>query len=270
MGYVDFDRQRFLSICGSARTETHSRSGIGTYQEKSLHWILKQYFSDSTSEQEFPVSGFIADIYSEKGITEIQTSGFSSMRKKLEVFLSSTPVTIVYPIAKNKRVFWMDMESGEISGGHASPKHGSPADVIPELVYILPYVSHPNLTIRTVLLEAEEYRMLRGKANGNRKRRSVRYEQIPVDICAVYDFRDPGDYCDWLPFLPGQEFTAEELFSAMKFRGGSRRKSAYIKALMTVGTLRRIGKQGRAYRYCVNSETCPAEFCGEPERGERL
>lgn len=244
-----------MRICESVQTETHLRPGIGTYQEKTLHWILKKYFSDDPSEQEVSLCGFVADIYDGHQITEIQTSGLSSMKKKLEAFLSFCPVTIVYPVAGNKRVFWIDPVSGETSEGRRSPRRGIPADVIPEMVFLLPYLLHPGLTIRTVVLDLEEYRMLDGRRSADRKRGSSRLERVPVDITAVYDFCQPNDFLPLIPFSPGDTFTAAELFSSLKFRGGARRRSAYIKVLKTVGILQRVGKRGNAFLYSVSDDS---------------
>ena len=253
MPFVDVNRPRFLRLAYKAATLDHARYNIGTYKEKTLHLVLKNYFSESRTEQEVSLSGYIADIYrTDKGIIEIQTSGFASMKDKLEAFLPLYPVTIVYPIPKVKWVSWIEPESGEIGKRNRSPKTGKLFDVIPELIFIKDYLKNPNLTVRAVLLEIDEYRMLNGRRSRSRKRGSTRFVRIPVDLFEIYDFKNPADYISLLPFDAAVEFTASELSSAFKFRG--RDVSAMIRVLMEVGAIERIGKRGRSYVYRISDK----------------
>jgi len=248
MGSRDINRARFLNLAYSASLESHARFNIGTYKEKKLHLVLKHYFADGPTEMEIPCAGFIADVKNDREIIEIQTSGFASMRDKLEAFLPLCPVTVVYPVAQRKWVSWIEPESGEISKKNRSPKTGRPFDVIPELIYIREYLTHPNLTVRVVLLEIEEYRMLDGRRSLSRKRGSHRYERMPVDLFGIYDFSAPADYAACLPGLP-ETFTAKELISAVKYRG--RDVSAVIRVLESAGAIVRDGKRGNAFLYRI-------------------
>ena len=249
MADVSFNRAHFLQVCRDICAESHPRFNIGTYKEKKLHLILKNYFEPLTSCQEIPHSGYVADIRSGDGIMEIQTSGFASMNGKLEAFLPASAVTVIYPIAERKWVTWIDPESGDIQPRHRSPKKGVPAHVLPEMVFVRDYLENPNLTIRVVLLEVEEYRMLDGKRSRSRKRGSTRYERIPQDIYRVYDFSCVEDYIRVLPFETGTHITSADLSQKCGFRG--RRLSAAIRVLETVGAIVRDGKQGRAYLYRI-------------------
>ena len=250
MAHVSFNRTRFLQVCRDICAEGHPRFNIGTYKEKKLHLILKNYFEPLTSCHEIPHSGYVADIRNGDGIMEIQTSGFASMNGKLEAFLPDSAVTVVFPVAEKKWVTWIDPESGEIQPRHRSPKKGTPADVLPEMVFIREHLHHPNLRIRVVLLEVEEYRMLDGKRSRSRKRGSTRYERIPLDMYEVYDFCDIADYVRALPFLPGSHITSADLSKKCGFRG--RRLSAVIRVLETVGAITKDGKQGRFHLYRVS------------------
>lgn len=249
MAGISFNRSRFLQVCRDICIDGHPRFNIGTYKEKKLHLILKNYFEPLTSCQEIPHCGYVADIRNGDGIMEIQTSGFASMNGKLEAFLPDSEVTVVYPVAQRKWVTWIDPESGEIQPRHRSPKKGAPTDVLPEMVFIREHLENPNLTIRCVLLEIEEYRMLDGKRSRSRKRGSTRYERIPLDMYGVYDFRCREDYVRVLPFEPGSRITSADLSKQCGFRG--RRLSAAIRVLEMVGAITRDGKQGRAYLYRI-------------------
>ena len=106
--------------------KNRERNGIGTLSEKTVHAVLKNYYAPDETQHEIPVEGCVADIFNGKEIIEIQTRSFDRMRPKLERFLPLYPVTIVYPIPYCKHVFWIDEETGEISGGRKSPLKGSP------------------------------------------------------------------------------------------------------------------------------------------------
>ncbi len=249
MSFVDINRPRFLRLAMEASTAAHARYNIGTYKEKTLHRVLKNYFESDSSLQEVPYRGFIADILNDEGVIEIQTSGFASMRDKLEAFLPLVKVTIVYPLPKVKWISWIEPESGQIGKKNRSPKVGKLFDAVPELVFIHSFLSHPNLTIRAVLLEIDEYRMLNGRRSRSRKRGSTCFERMPVELFEVYDFKSAEDYIALLPYDRETEFTARELAAFMKFRG--RDVSAMIKVLMSVGAIARTDRRGNAYIYRV-------------------
>jgi len=243
------DRERFLRTVRDVCTDGHSRFNIGTYKEKKLHLTLKNYFEEDRACQEIPFGGFVADIMNSCGITEIQTSGFARLRDKLEAFLEHTPVTLVYPVAQTKWITWIDPESGEFSKRNKSPKKGKYADVLPEMVFIHQYLTHPGLTVRVVLLEIEEYRLLDGKRSLSRKRGSSRFERMPVDILGVYDFTGREDYLSLLSLTPGDTVTSKSLMETLRFRG--RKVSAAMRVLESAGVTERIGKQGNTVLYRV-------------------
>ena len=78
------------------------RQGIGTLSEKTVHAILKLYYAPDEDMHEIPIENYVADIYTGKEIIEIQTRQFNRMREKLTAFLKLYPVTIVYPIPRDK------------------------------------------------------------------------------------------------------------------------------------------------------------------------
>ena len=143
-------------------------------------------------------------------IIEIQTRSFDRMRPKLERFLPLYPVTIVYPIPYCKHVFWIDEETGEISGGRKSPLKGSPYLAFKELYRIKAYLQDPNLTIRLTFLNMEEYKLLNGWSR-DKKRGSVRYDRIPVSIEGEMEFTCAQDYVQLIPYDLPEPFTSVQL-----------------------------------------------------------
>lgn len=62
------------------------RMGIGTYSEKTVHAIFKNYYEPDEEKQEIPIDRYIADIFTGEEIIEIQTRSFDRMRDKPEGF----------------------------------------------------------------------------------------------------------------------------------------------------------------------------------------
>ena len=124
------------------------RIGIGTLSEKTLHAILKNTYEPDEDKQEIPIGRFYADIYADGEIIEIQTAQFNRMREKLAAFLPEYPVTIVYPIAKEKWLLWIDEETGEIKEKRKSPKKGNPYIGFPELYKIKMFLKILKLILK--------------------------------------------------------------------------------------------------------------------------
>lgn len=59
---------------------------------------FKDYYEPDEDHQEIPIENYVADIYKDGEIIEIQTRQFNRMRGKLQAFLPLYPVTIIYPI----------------------------------------------------------------------------------------------------------------------------------------------------------------------------
>ena len=129
-GYL---HERFADAIRSIEIAEKDRGGIGTYNEKTLHAVLKNFFEPDSAYHEIPVNNYIADIKNSDGIIEIQTSGFGTIRDRLEVFLSLSDVTVVYPIAAVKSLVWIDPETGAAESKRKSPKRGNAAQILPEM-----------------------------------------------------------------------------------------------------------------------------------------
>ena len=110
----------FDGICRSVAAEGLEGAGIGTMAEKRMHKALKRYIcpdeschevrikpdgTASTEDREKAESGrggYIADIYKDGEIFEIQTAGFYPLKKKIEFYLKNTDfkVTVVHPLVE--------------------------------------------------------------------------------------------------------------------------------------------------------------------------
>ena len=116
---MDIDK-RFEEAKNRIIGTQRERLGIGTLGEKTVHATLKHYYEPNEDYHEVPVEGYVADIYKDGNIVEIQTAQFHRMREKLKAFLPKYKVTVVYPIVGKRQLYWIDPQSGEITPGRST------------------------------------------------------------------------------------------------------------------------------------------------------
>lgn len=231
-------------IIGLAR----QRPGIGTLQEKTVHAVLKNYYAPDEDMHEIPIENYVADIYTGSEIIEIQNGNFYKMRSKLDTFLGTYPVTIVYPIPHKKWLIWIDEETGEYSPKRKSPITGSAYHAFKELYRIKPYLKHPHLKFCFPLIDVEEYRLLNGWS-ADKKKGSCRYDRIPLSLFDEVIIERPEDYLQFLPYELPENFTSAELAKAAKIPAKSANLTLNILTYMEI--VKRIGKKGRSYLYQI-------------------
>nr|WP_302599887.1 hypothetical protein [uncultured Cellulosilyticum sp.] len=239
---------QFQQAYGEVVLKERQRTGIGTLSEKTLHAVLKNYFEPDKSKHEIKIGSYYADIYTGEGIIEIQTRQFNKLRNKLTYFLEMYPVTLVYPIPYQKWVYWIDEETGEISGGRRSPKKGNFYEAFIELYKIKSFLKHGNLSLCLVLVDIEEYRRLNGWSR-DRKRGSHRSDRIPVTLHEQFYIQDLEDYKSLIPEGLHENFDSKDFAATAKI--SMRLAQISLNILLEVGAVERIGKKGRAYLYEV-------------------
>ena len=238
--------ERFTKAREAVLSEQTASRGIGTLSEKSMHKILKLYIEPNEKNHEIEHLLSVADIKNEDGIFEIQTRAYSKLCPKLHKFLPDGRVTVVCPLSYEKSVRWMDLESGEIGKASRSPKHEGVYDAMFMLFGIREYINHPNLNVRMIFLESEEFRALDGWDKTG-KRGSNRIERIPTKIIAELRISSPSQYAYFVPESLGERFTSAEFSSAI--RRTSRFSFYVIKFLCACGAIEENGKIGRARAY---------------------
>ncbi len=243
---MEINKARFYRIVYDTTFDEHERFNIGTYKEKKLHIMMKKYFEPDPAFHEVPSNGFIADIRHGEEITEIETSGFSGLKPKLEAYLPEFHVNLVHPLAGLKYVSWIDPETREISGRKKSPKKEGLYDLLYEMIYILPHVASPNLTVLGPVLEVDEYRLLDGWSR-DRKRGSHRFERVPVDLTDMLELTSDDDYRRAIPDILGERFAVKDFCRACRL--GDSMGRAVVKVLLARGVLAEAGKEGRAMTY---------------------
>lgn len=229
-------------------TLTDTSPGIGTLNEHSLHAFLKAHYESDPQKCEIKVGRYVADIFNDDSITEIQTRGFSNLKDKLAFFLKDYKVTVVYPIAKHKRLLWVDPVTGETSVPRLSPKHGRFSDIFYELIYIKKLLLDENLHIKIVLLDIDEYRIKNGWSTDGKKG-STRKDRIPLGITDELDINCVADYKKLVPTGLPDIFTSKELMKAL--HGTKKFVSRAVSVLSFTGAIEKVGKRGREYLYHI-------------------
>lgn len=224
------------------------RPGIGTLSEKTVHAILKNYYEPDEDKQEIPLEGYVADIYRDGEVIEIQTRQFNKLREKLSAFLPLYPVTIVYPIPREKWLIWIDEESGELSKRRKSPVRGNGYTVFPELYKIKMFLKNPNLRLKLVLLNMEEYKLLNGWSK-DKKKGASRYDRIPTELVEEIEVTCIRDYMQFVPYELEGEFTSGEF--ARTAHISRELAQTVLNILYHVGIVTRVGKRGNQYLYEV-------------------
>lgn len=240
-----FDESRRIVLQGQALEQ-----GIGTLGEKRLHAVLKRYYQPDDNLHERKIGRMVADaVLSDGSILEIQTQSFSSLKKKLPVFLACANVHLIAPVVQKKWVCWLNPETGEMVSRRRSSKQYFPIDLARELGAIREFLLHPGLTMHFPLLEAEEYRLLNGWGNEG-KRGSTRYERIPLNLLDEWVMRAPEDYGRLFPSALPDIFTVKQLQKSARISSMCAYSAAAI--FRELDLIREIGKQGRARLYQKN------------------
>lgn len=191
------------------------RLGIGTLSEKTVHAVLKNYYAPDENLHEISIENYVADIYTGTEIIEIQTRQFYKMRDKLTTFLPLHPVTIVFPICRENWLNWIDKESGEIIRRRKSPIKGTVYHVFPELYRIKLFLKEPNLKIRLVMMDMEDYRLANDTSRG-KKKDFVKVDRVPLCLISETEIKGMRDYRQFIPSELTNTFTVKDFAKAAR------------------------------------------------------
>ncbi|MBE5934499.1 MAG: hypothetical protein E7262_01740 [Lachnospiraceae bacterium] len=242
------DNNRFEDVRDRICANDKIKMGIGTLSEKTVHSVLKHYYEPDIDYHEVIIGNYVADIYKDGKIKEIQTAAFNTMRSKLEYFLQEYEVTIIYPIPHIKWLNWINKDTKEVESRRKSPKKGTEYLAFKELYRIKQYLKHPNLKLKLVLIDIEEYRLLNGWSK-DKKKGSVRYDRIPLKIETEINIECIEDYMQLVPIELPEQFTTKDYAKITKLP--QQRACTALNILNYVGVIKRVGKKGNAYIYTV-------------------
>lgn len=221
---------------------------IGTLRETPLHASLKRWYARPGDLAEVPVDGYVIDLVRGDLLIEVQTSGFSKMRDKLNSLLDrGHRVRIVHPIPVDKWLVKVEPD-GEIVDRRRSPKHGDVVDVFSELVSFPQLVGEAGLEIDVLLTEEEEYRVHTPDRSWRRKGWSVMERRL-VEVVGSYSIEDAGELTSLLPGKLPESFTTADLAAALGRPRRLAQQMAYC--LRESGVIHPVGKKGQAFLYAV-------------------
>ena len=221
-------------------------SHIGTLREKPLHASLKAWFAEPGDRAEVPVDGYVIDLVRGNALIEIQTRGFSSMKKKLRALLESGHnVRIVHPIAVDTYIVKLD-DSGQPTPRRLSPKHGDFIDVVGELVAFPDLLNHDGLEVQVVLIRQEEIRA--HSEDGPWRRQGWRVvERRLVEILDNLVLTSAQDLAALLPRGLPDPFTTADLAEGLDRPRRVAQQLAYC--LRNLDALAEVGRERNAIQY---------------------
>ncbi|MDJ0767932.1 MAG: hypothetical protein QNJ12_04030 [Ilumatobacter sp.] len=219
---------------------------VGTLREKPLHASLKRWYAEPGDRVEVPVDGFVIDLVRDDLLIEIQTRGFSSMRRKLAALLEGGHrVLLVHPVPVEKSIVKIGPDGVEI-GRRRSPKHGRAVDVFAELASFPELVAHPGLCIEVVLTRECEHRVHDPSRNRRRKGWAVEERRL-VEVVDIVALREPSDLAALLPADLPDPFTTADLATGIRRPRRLAQQMAYC--LRRTGMVEPTGKRGNAIEY---------------------
>ncbi|MGF1617555.1 MAG: hypothetical protein ACFCU2_07075 [Acidimicrobiia bacterium] len=219
---------------------------IGTLREKPLHASLKDWYALPGDRVECPVEGFVIDLVRGDLLIEIQTSGFSSMKRKvLSLLDAGHRVRIVHPIPVDRWIVKVDND-GTILSRRRSPRHGAPTDVFSELVSFPGSMAHPGLEVEVLMTVEEQYRNHTPDRAWRRKGWTV-LERRLVDVVDTSLLTDIDDLTELLPSGLPDEFTTADLAARLGRPQRTGQQIAYC--LRTLGAVIVVGKVGNTVLY---------------------
>lgn len=221
------------------------RPQVGTLHEGPLHAALKRWYFEDGDLVEQPIDGFVIDMVRGDLLIEIQTGGFSSMKRKLTQLLDTHPVRLVHPIAAEKWIVKLD-ESGELASRRRSPKHGDVVDLFAELVSFPELIRHPNLTLEVALVEEEEVRRFDATKAWRRKGWVVEERRL-LDVVDERVFDSADALLALLPAELAEEFTTADLAVGLGRPRRLAQQAAYC--LRRASGIESVGKRGNAVVY---------------------
>ncbi|MEA2002558.1 MAG: hypothetical protein U9N84_11855 [Actinomycetota bacterium] len=218
---------------------------IGSLNEKPLHAALKEWYRQEGDQVEAPLDGFVVDLVRGGLLIEIQTRGFSAMRRKFDRLLDSHSMRLVYPVAAEKWIVKLDEDGRQVSR-RRSPKRGVAADVCAELVSFPSLLSHPNFTLEVALVEEEEVRRPDAK-KGWRRGGFVIEERRLVAVLETIELRSPEELLGLLPDRLPDPFTTADLADGLGRSRHLGREVAYC--LRVSGAVQTVGRDKRGILY---------------------
>ncbi len=219
---------------------------IGTLNEKPLHAALKEWYAQPGDRFEVPVDGYVVDILRGDLLVEIQTGGFSSLKRKLAVLTQGHRVRLVYPVAREKWLLKMPPNGHGPARRRKSPKRGSFEDVFNELVSFPALLANSHFSVEVLLIQEEETRRYEGGRRWRRRGWVVESRDL-LRVVGRRLFETPADMVALLPGDLSEPFATGDLAVAIGRPRRLAQRMAYC--LREMGAIEVVGKRRSAFLY---------------------
>jgi hypothetical protein len=226
---------------------------IGTLGEKSLHSALKDWYAQSGDQLEAEVDGFHVDIARGEFLIEIQTTNFSSLRRKLSSLVKKHRLRLVHPIAQEKWIVHLAADGKTRIGRRKSPKKGNIFHLFEELVSIPNLIKNRKFSLEVLLVEEEEIRCDDGQGSWRRKGLSIVDHRL-IAVVGRHIFERPSDFVGIIPGDLSEPFSTKHLADAINQPRWLAQKMAYC--LRNMGAIDIVGKDGNSLLYSSLKKTC--------------
>ena len=223
---------RFNDLCSAESyvlSALSEEEGIGIYNEKRLHKILKRAICRHESCFEVKVGKYTADILEDNRIYEIQCAGLYPLREKIAYYLEQTDfsVCVVHPLVAKRTLIRAERDTGEVARVRRSPKREGVENALPMLFHLASAFKSGRFSLVLPLIEVEEDRY----SEAVRGRKSGKYdaEVFPQRIVELKEFNSPSDFSQFIPnelaegeftpaeYAPYSSLKGRDLYSALKF-----------------------------------------------------
>ena len=245
------DKEIFEEI--REKIKTSNINTVGTLSEKTLHKMIKYYLEPDESYHEIKTpEGFIADIFRDNYIIEIQSGNFYAVKDKIKRYLENEElkITFVYPVPAVRNLCWIDKKTGEASKITRSAKFTDIYKFYEEIYSIRDFIEHGRFNLKIMLFEILEYKYLDGWGK-SRKNNASKIDKIPVSYIGEENFNGKNDYLKLIPSKLREEgiFTSVELSGETDMKGKPMR--AFIHVMKNAGLISEVGRRSRYICYKI-------------------
>lgn len=241
------------------KVEKHTPDGapskrIGTLGEKHLHAALKDWYAQPGDRLEAEVDGFHIDIIRHNLLVEIQTTNFSSLRRKMNTLIEKHPLRLVYPIAQEKWIVRLAADGVTQLSRRKSPKKGNLYHLFDELVSIPDLIKNQYFSLEVLMVQKEEIRCDDGTGSWRRKGLRIADHHL-IKVIGRHVFTQPSDFNALIPRNLPEPFSTKELGKSINQPRWLAQKMAY--SLRHMGVIDIVGKNGNSLLYLASNVSNP-------------
>jgi hypothetical protein len=193
---------------------------------------------------------YVIDLVRGDLLIEIQTRGFTPLKKKLENLTLTHQVRLVHPIAAERWIVKLAADGVTQIERRRSPKKGYVEHIFEVLTAIPHLIERENFSLEILLTREEEIRCHDGKGSWRRKGWSILDRRL-LEVVKQVTLTTPADFLTLLPADLPDPFTVRQLSRSIGQPPRIAQKMCYC--LREMHVIHQIGKHGNAFLYSLKS-----------------